>query len=112
MPWQALRGLGQDRVSHCRERLVVVVREDQRLVGIRAQDEAVLDHMDLRDVGRVGRVDQHPSAEEDIGSVELLDGQRVLARLGEDPVDVVVLVDDHHRQVSTSGVGDGDGSPV
>ena len=36
----------------------------------------------------------------------------MISRVMNDPGDVVVLVDDHHRQVALAGFGDGEDCPV
>ena len=57
---------------------------------------------------RVGRIDKDARCDERIGSTDLLGGKRVHPGVVEYLVDVVVLVDHHHREVPVSWVGNGD----
>jgi hypothetical protein len=79
---------------------------------LRCEREAILNFVDVRDVVGVRGVNQHTCPERHVRGVEVLDRQVVGARLGEDLIDVVVLVDNHHRQVAVPGVGDRDGRPL
>lgn len=94
------------------ERRLVVAGQDERLAGGRGEGEAVLDLADPGEILRVRCIDQDPGRQRHIRGVELVHGQRVVAGLGEDPVDVMILVDDHHRQVPAAGVGHGHRRPV
>jgi hypothetical protein len=61
---------------------------------------------------RVVRVDENPRGDEHVIGVVVGDGELVLSGLVQDPVDVVVLVDQHHRQVPLAGVGQGQRGPA
>jgi len=72
------------------------------------EPELILERIDRRHIVRVARVDEHSRCDQHPGRIELFDGQSMLAGLIEDPVDVVILVDDHHRDVPVSSVRDRD----
>ena len=76
------------------------------------QAELVLQRIDRGDVSRVGRVHEYPDGDQYIRGVELIDSQLVLARIVENPIDVVVLVDDHHRDIPVPAVRDHSVAPA
>ena len=58
---------------------------------------SVLERVYCLHVLGVSRVDKDASCDERIGSTDLLGGKRVHTGIVEDLVDVVILVDHHHR---------------
>ena len=89
----------------------VVVGRLERLRRARLHGEPVLERVDLRHVAGVARVDEDPGRDADPRRVELLHGQAVLAGLVEEAVDVVILVDHHHRHVAVAAVRERERGP-
>jgi hypothetical protein len=81
------------------ERDVVVVGHLERVTGFSGEREAVLDLVDLLDIVWVGGSTRIRAARSANGVSIFLHRHRVGARFMEDPVDVVILIDDHYRQV-------------
>ena len=96
----------EEQVPRLVEAGCVVAGHCQRLRRRRVDRELILELVDRGDVVGVGWIDQDSRRDAGPGRVELFDGHRVLTRLVEDAVDVVVLIDHHHRQVSVAAVGD------
>ena len=57
------------------------------------------------EIVRVVRVDEHPRRDEDVGRLVAVDAEFVHAGIVEDLVDVVILIDDHHRHVPIAVFG-------
>ena len=57
------------------------------------------------EIGRIVGVDEDPRGDEHVVGVEPVDGELVIAGTVDHLVDVVVVVDDHHRQVAVTGIG-------
>ena len=81
------------------EAVLLVIGHHERLGRLGRQSEAVLDGGHAVEVVRIVRVDEHARCDEDVGRLVAVDTEFVHAGIVKDLVDVVILVDDHHRHV-------------
>ena len=96
---------GEQRIAGGVQAGLVVVGHRERSGRPGPQRHLVLQLMHRGEVGGIVGIGEDPRCDQHVVGVETLHGELVVAALVEDVVDVVIVVDDHHRQVAGPGIG-------
>src|SRR6478752_6713609 len=97
-------GQFQYRVACRLEARWLVLRQLESSRRVRVELDLILDRSDRRDVRRIDWIHQHPHGNQHPRRIELSERQVVLTGIMKKTVDVVVLVDHHHREVAIAAV--------
>ena len=103
-----VRGQREECFSRTVQAFRVVLRRHERLVGDRREHQLILDSGYCREVVRVAGINEGACDDRRERRVELLHGDVVVAGVMKHAVDVVILIDDHDRQIAFTGVRHGD----